>query len=170
MRNWQDFFYFSSSERRALIFLSFIIIGIGIVLWFTSPVEVEDEKQQEFISLQDSSVLSVPKDPGLLKAEVLPKKVEKVKTRSFHTPYSSSHRNYTTKYKEKVVVELNSADTTILQKIPGIGSSFSKRIVKYRALLGGFYTVEQLAVVYGIEVAGRIYRAGYKTLEALSVV
>ena len=69
----------------------------------------------------------------------------------FHAPYSSSHRNYTTKYKEKVVVELNSADTTILQKIPGIGSSFSKRIVKYRALLGGFYTVEQLAEVYGID-------------------
>lgn len=151
MRNWQDFFYFSSSERRALIFLSFIIIAIGIVLWFTSPVEVEDEKRQELISLQDSSVLSVPKDPELLKAEVLPKKVEKVKTRSFHAPYSSSHRNYTTKYKEKVVVELNSADTTILQKIPGIGSSFSKRIVKYRALLGGFYTVEQLAEVYGID-------------------
>ena len=59
MRNWQDFFYFSSSERRALIFLSFIIIAIGIVLWFTSPVEVEDEKRQELISLQDLSLIHI---------------------------------------------------------------------------------------------------------------
>ncbi len=56
-----------------------------------------------------------------------------------------------TKFPEGTVIELNAADTTILKKVPGIGSSFARRIVKYRNLLGGYYTVAQLSEVYGID-------------------
>jgi DNA uptake protein and related DNA-binding proteins len=48
------------------------------------------------------------------------------------------------------VVELNSADSLALQKLPGIGKILSKRIVKYRELLGGFYSLDQLKEVYGL--------------------
>lgn len=51
-------------------------------------------------------------------------------------------RNYT--------IELNSADTVSLKKLPGIGSVLAKRIIKYRDLIGGFYSVDQLIEVYGI--------------------
>jgi DNA uptake protein ComE-like DNA-binding protein len=34
--------------------------------------------------------------------------------------------------------------------LPGIGTVLAKRIVKYRDLLGGFYTVDQLKEVYGL--------------------
>ena len=40
--------------------------------------------------------------------------------------------------------ELNSADTTLLAKLPGIGSGRAKMIVNRRKELGGFYSVEQL--------------------------
>ncbi|HMM16146.1 MAG TPA: helix-hairpin-helix domain-containing protein, partial [Petrimonas sp.] len=46
---------------------------------------------------------------------------------------------------------LNAADTAEWKKIPGIGSTFASRIVKYRNLLGGFVSVEQLREVYGID-------------------
>ena len=49
------------------------------------------------------------------------------------------------------LIELNSADTVILKSLPGIGSILSRRIVKYRELLGGFYSAKQLAEVYGIK-------------------
>lgn len=52
---------------------------------------------------------------------------------------------------ETVIVELNSADTAQLQKLYGIGSSFAKRIVKYRDLLGGYRTKEQVLEVYGMD-------------------
>lgn len=55
------------------------------------------------------------------------------------------------KWPQGTVVELNSADTTALKMVPGIGSVFAKRIIKYRDLLGGFYSVEQLGEVYGID-------------------
>lgn len=50
-------------------------------------------------------------------------------------------------------VELNTADTTELMKLKGIGSSFAKRIVKYRELLGGYTSKEQLLEVYGMDTA-----------------
>jgi competence ComEA-like helix-hairpin-helix protein len=49
-----------------------------------------------------------------------------------------------------LIIDLNKADTTELQKIKGIGPVFSQRIVDFRNLLGGFYSVEQLREVYGL--------------------
>jgi DNA uptake protein ComE-like DNA-binding protein len=49
------------------------------------------------------------------------------------------------------VVELNSADSLDLQQLPGIGPSFSRRIIKYRELLGGYSCKEQLLEVYGMD-------------------
>lgn len=48
-------------------------------------------------------------------------------------------------------LELNSASESDLERLPGIGSVLSKRIVKYRDLLGGFSSVDQLGEVYGIK-------------------
>ncbi|GAF03124.1 helix-hairpin-helix domain-containing protein [Saccharicrinis fermentans] len=48
------------------------------------------------------------------------------------------------------VVELNSADTSQLKQLRGIGSKLSVRIVKFRNSLGGFYCKSQLGEVYGI--------------------
>jgi len=50
---------------------------------------------------------------------------------------------------EIVTVELNTSDTTELKKLKGIGSVFAKRIIKYRELLGGYYSKNQLLEVYG---------------------
>ncbi|MDX5436540.1 MAG: helix-hairpin-helix domain-containing protein, partial [Pontibacter sp.] len=56
--------------------------------------------------------------------------------------------------REKFVLapfNINTADTTQLKQIRGIGSKLSARIVKYRSGLGGFYTMEQLREVYGLQ-------------------
>lgn len=48
------------------------------------------------------------------------------------------------KFPEGIRVELNTADTATLKKIPGIGSYYARRIVDYRNRLGGFVSVAQL--------------------------
>lgn len=48
-----------------------------------------------------------------------------------------------------LTVELNSADTTTLMLLHGIGPAFARRIVRYRDRLGGFVATEQLLEVYG---------------------
>lgn len=46
-------------------------------------------------------------------------------------------------------VGINSADTTLLSVLPGIGPVISRRIVDYRNKLGGFVSADQLMEIYG---------------------
>jgi competence protein ComEA len=48
-------------------------------------------------------------------------------------------------------VEINSADSLKLLSVPGIGPTLTSRIIKYRKMLGGYYSVEQLREVYGLK-------------------
>lgn len=52
---------------------------------------------------------------------------------------------------QKILVEINSADTSDLEKLYGIGPYYAKRIIDYRSRLGGFYSKSQLLEVYGID-------------------
>lgn len=56
-----------------------------------------------------------------------------------------------TKKETSFVYELNTADTSDLVKINGIGPVFAQRIVSYRKRLGGFHHKEQLKEVFGID-------------------
>lgn len=47
-------------------------------------------------------------------------------------------------------VNLNRADQESLKALPGIGPVLSERIIRYRELLGGYYSVDQLLEVYGL--------------------
>lgn len=49
------------------------------------------------------------------------------------------------------LIELNSADSLILLTIRGIGPAFASRIIRFRDRLGGFYKLEQLKEIYGID-------------------
>jgi competence ComEA-like helix-hairpin-helix protein len=49
-----------------------------------------------------------------------------------------------------MIIELNSADTTELDLLKGIGPAYARRIVFYRQRLGGFFRLEQLLEVEGI--------------------
>lgn len=79
----------------------------------------------------------------------------------------SAQRDTVFKYQPGTIISLNSADTTELKKIPGIGSSIARKIVNYRKRLGAFCRIEQLQEIqlkveklrpwFSID-AGRIHR------------
>lgn len=46
-------------------------------------------------------------------------------------------------------INLNTADTTQLKKVPGVGSYFARAIANYRQRLGGFVSTEQLLEIEG---------------------
>jgi len=48
------------------------------------------------------------------------------------------------------VINLNTADSSSLSLLPGLESRLVMRIIKYRRLLGFFYSVDQLKQVYGL--------------------
>lgn len=45
-------------------------------------------------------------------------------------------------------VEVNTADTVALVALPGIGPAFARGIIKYREVLGGYVSLDQLAEVF----------------------
>lgn len=62
--------------------------------------------------------------------------------------------------KEETAFDLNTADTTQLKSVYGIGPTLAKRIVTYRDNLGGFIDVRQLYEVWGLDSAVVMRLAG----------
>jgi DNA uptake protein ComE-like DNA-binding protein len=54
---------------------------------------------------------------------------------------------------KQLQIDINRADTALLQTIRGIGPTFSRRITAYRDLLGGYLGLDQLLEVYGLDSA-----------------
>ena len=158
--NWRDLLYFSQGERRALTLLLCLIFISWIILLLTDdkPKQIPKENVQIIEPAKTAQkIVSKKPNPEKVKTPASGRKNnssrEKNKFHSGETKNTSERRTFpkTEKYPVGTVVELNTADTTILKKVPGIGSTFARRIIKYRELLGGFFTVEQLREVYGLD-------------------
>lgn len=157
--NWRDLLYFSKGERRAFtLILCLIVISWGLLVWTdykrrniapeANTVQTEKQSFPEEKRIIIGENASEKKNVSARKAPPI--------HRSAYTDGKKKRKTgkaypQTEKYPAGTFVELNSADTTILKKVPGIGSTFARRIVKYRELLGGFHHVGQLAEVYGID-------------------
>ena len=162
MNDLRDWFYFSAGERRALTVLSLLIIGVWAALWWTEP-DASPEAIPENLPGDTIQTLAQTKANDSLARPIpqpQPLKKQEKKTKSYpearqfqpsHAERKQTKRYASNKFPRGTVVELNGADSLTLRKVPGIGEAFSRRIVKYRALLGGFYSVAQLTEVYGID-------------------
>ncbi|MEI7503455.1 MAG: helix-hairpin-helix domain-containing protein [Paludibacter sp.] len=53
-------------------------------------------------------------------------------------------------YKQDVIVDINTADTSTLMQVRGLGRGYAKCIVRYRQQLGGFVSINQLNEVFGM--------------------
>lgn len=82
---------------------------------------------------------------------VLPEKTEGTKYPESNKPpaYSGSFKNSSA---QKIVAfDINTADTTQLIRLKGIGSKLSVRILKYRDALGGFHSKAQFSEIFGLD-------------------
>lgn len=64
-----------------------------------------------------------------------------------------------------VKVELNTADTTDIMRIPQFGSKRSQRVVEYRDKLGGFHDFSQLQEIYILQNINEEYLEKYFTID-----
>lgn len=143
--SWKDYFYFQKGDRIAILIL-FTLFVVSGGLYFLSKRKPQVESgittqfENEFSDFQ--SKLTDIEDNTL-------------STREDHNipeTYSNKSRYpHITKLKKGENIEINKADTNLLKRIPGIGSSYANRIVKYRNLLGGYVTIEQLKEVWGLD-------------------
>ncbi|MCD8193231.1 MAG: helix-hairpin-helix domain-containing protein [Tannerellaceae bacterium] len=143
---WHDLLYFSKGERRALLLLLCLITTAFILLILADR---QEEHQQQFIICEKCRQVH-PTSGNNLAATEPAVTITPPTTPAQKNKHRQKQPRYVTKYPPGTIIELNSADTSQLKRIPGIGSTFANRIVKYRDLLGGFYHITQLGEIYGM--------------------
>ncbi len=180
-----DFFTFTKGERVAVIVLAAVILLIIAANFFISnrPSNVNFylHNLDSIWALHDKS-----KDESLKTKEFLSQQVKKstsqqVKTKSLNVSKSTRQRveTYQSHKSNKqymidaspndIYVNLNSADTTELKLIPGIGSFFAKNIVEHREKLGGFAEINQLLEVYAFDSARLETITPYINIDSISL-
>ncbi|MDR2949584.1 MAG: helix-hairpin-helix domain-containing protein [Prevotella sp.] len=143
--NWKDYLYIQRGDRIAIILLLILIVIAGGVYILTSPdknqrqdIPVDKEFETFLINLKEKDTLETTPYEG---------RIYKDETNNYNYPRYTPQE----KLKEGETIELNSSDTTELKKIPGIGSGFANRIVKYNNLLGGYSNLDQIKEVWGMD-------------------
>ena len=131
--NWKAYFFFTKGERRgviALLLIASLFLLVRVLLANRYEGSSAENVEEPFVSSAEGGgrSLSLSKGP----------------TREFKHSTRTSRRSA----KTYEMVELNSADTTRLKMLRGIGSGYAKIIVAYREKLGGFYAASQLLEVY----------------------
>ena len=166
---WKDFFYFSRRERQGILVLIVLIAGVFLGKYLFSPKKAistetdikfsENRENQEVIPEKANE--QVNKNPYLPANQktyyVSAKPNQSAEKRSYYPSPAESHTSHrqnqfpvTDKFTLGTTIEINTSDTLLLMKIPGIGAAFAKRITSYRNLLGGYSRLEQLQEVYGM--------------------
>ena len=160
---WKEFLYLQRESKVAVILLLILIMLTLIFSTFVNSVNSSeivlrqnDSIKNEFKSLSAQRLTVAQSEKHVNSQQSLDSK-DSVSNRSINRDVVNQ-RKYTNdnyvrivKLSEGETISLNSTDTTEWKKIPGIGSSYSSRIVKYRTLLGGFVCKDQLLEVYGID-------------------
>jgi len=127
LRQW---FGFTRKERRASLIL-IIIIVIVVCVRFLIP---GNKASVKYIAVEKELIIA-----------------DSVQHTSTETAVISRTQNRTTTPAvRQIMIEINSSDSIDLLRLPGIGAVLSSRIVRYRNLLGGFASKEQLQEVYGL--------------------
>ena len=102
----------------------------------------------QWVEEVQSSIEIKPLDkPAKIERKYIPKKVvknSKFKKREEKPPSKSQA------ILKPAIKDINQATEEDLQRVRGIGKVYSKRIIKYRELLGGFSDLSQVAEVYGL--------------------
>jgi len=146
---YREFYLLPRGEQRGLILLSLLLI---LSLVFRIVVQLLPERIPEGMEefKQEASLIRV----AFAEADSL----QRIHRDSIRKSTATSSRRsvpsgqYTKKVHAAYPIDINRADSAQLLPLPGIGPVFAGRLIKYRNLLGGYASLEQLKEVYGISL------------------
>lgn len=162
--SWKNFLYYSRKESLAVLFIVVIILltlNVNILLSNRNSNPLTIAENDSLIASFESLHSNMQEE------EIGKQQINYSKKENTNNPQSkykvadkallSKGEQIESKYprqdklKDSEFIYLNEMDTTQWKKIPGIGSSYAARIIKYRNSLGGFTSINQLKEVYGVD-------------------
>lgn len=154
---WIDKLQIRRSERIAismLMILISILLAIGFLMEEEPPVdentyaelekvfrERSENQQQEHNAIM-ARYVSIEEEVGIDEPEIVDEVSSNVKRFENSEPEQE--------LSDTLRININKADAQELQKLPGIGPAYSKRIVEWRNTHGEFTSAEQLLEIRGI--------------------
>ncbi|MFV0501028.1 MAG: ComEA family DNA-binding protein [Bacteroidales bacterium] len=138
-------------HKIGLVLFYGIIIGLGIGVYFSTRSYIQTSNKINNTRIEEKEG-----------TKPLTKRNNRDYKRNYKKDYQRDYkektweRNPNKDYKkpiykkESIIIDINHADSLDFQALRGIGPVLSKRIIKYRNLLGGFVDINQIQEVYGI--------------------
>lgn len=139
---------FTRSERNGILLLCVVIV-ISIVAkkYVVNYFAIDDTKMSKLDEEKFEQLQRQINDAKISYANKYSAKEEYKATNNFNSKEQSTVINNKFDFK----IEVNSATAEEYEKLYGIGKVFAQRIVSFRDKLGGFYSINQVKHVYGIE-------------------
>lgn len=133
----REYFLLPPGEQRAILLLSLLVIcTLGLRLVIGS---IPGREAPGYAQFQEEAMAIMAQLKELDSLEQL----ERASVKFYRGTKAPSDPQYP--------ICLNKTDSVALLALPGIGPVFAGRIIKYRSLLGGYYTLNQLLEVYGMK-------------------
>jgi DNA uptake protein ComE-like DNA-binding protein len=152
----KEFFYLRKSDRKVILtLLGVIVVALGVIFLTggdgeSNELTPADTIRKETLNHVDRSTIARNKRitrpvTVIHRTKVIYRDTTYRRGKSLsEEEYDSIKAHYQVKIKPGEHVVLNTADTTILKTVPGIGSYFAKKVVEYGQRLGGYVSVDQL--------------------------
>ena len=162
---FRSFFGFHQKEINGFVFLSVIMIlslSTPYLFGYFVTQEPYDFTEDERILQQLIAQSTFKKDTFNKEVSYVKKEMKTSKKWVEKPVYEKQQQrvNYLKNIPKKVFkkkriepIAVNSSDTLLFQQIHGIGRVLSQRIIRYRERLGGFYDLQQLKEVYGVDTS-----------------
>ena len=160
----KEFFYLRKSDRKVILTLLCVIaIALGVIF-------LTGGENSESNALVAADSVPAKRDSFLHKSYQKDTKTVYVRTKVVYrdTAYrrgkaldlgerDSVMAHYQVKLKAGEHLVLNTADTTQLKMVPGIGSYFARKVVQYGQRLGGYVSVDQLDEIENFPLDAKDY-------------
>ena len=164
----RSFFYLQKSDRKVILaLLCVVVIALGIIFLAGG----ENDTSNALVSADSiGDSLSSKHYRDSFRRKPYHERTVYVRTKVIYrdTAYQRGHRlsdaehdSAVTHYQPKIHqgehVVLNTADTTALKTIPGIGPYFARKIVEYGERLGGYVNIDQLDEIEDFPLEAKRY-------------
>ena len=166
----RDFFYLPKSDRKVILTLLVVVVLLLGFIWLAAE---KNETSNALVSADsiDSFTPSKHRRDSSFKKPYHERTVY-VRTKVIYrdtsyrrgsrladVDYDSVKSHYQPKIRPGEYVVLNTADTTALKTVSGIGPYFARKIVQYGQRLGGYVSVDQLDEIENFPLDAKDYLA-----------
>ena len=137
----KDHFYFNRNDRIVALILLSVIIIVNIIRNPWNPPVPDDSVDTDTLVHAPDTFRRIVYIRDTVRRKWYVWDTVKVEVKSVR---------YTTKSRPANPLDLNSADSTELVRLPGIGPATALKILRYRERLGGYSDIRQLTEIEGL--------------------